>query len=186
MILLNLFWSFVQVGMFSVGGGYAAIPLIRAQVVTGQGWLTEEMFAHLVTIAEMTPGPIAINAATFVGMRLQGLPGAVVATLGSILPSCILVSMLAVLYRRYGNIPLLQRVLGSLRPGVVGLIASAAVGMVWQVAFAGQAPGWATLHGLGFGLFVGAFYLLRKRRWNPILVMALCGGINLLLGLVLD
>lgn len=182
-MMRRLFWSFVQVGLFSVGGGYAAIPLIRAQVVTGQGWLTEEMFAHLVTIAEMTPGPIAINAATFVGMRLCGPIGAIVATFGSILPSCILVSLLALLYRKYGTLPLLQRVLGSLRPAVVGLIASAAVGMVRQVAIGGQISA-GTLHWIGLGLFAGAFYLLRKRKWNPILVMGLCGGVNLLLGLV--
>ena len=178
MMLGKLFWSFAQVGLFSVGGGYAAIPLIQAQVVTEQGWLTAEEFVHLVTIAEMTPGPIAINAATFVGTRLMGPVGAVVATLGCILPSCILVSLLTVLYRRYGKLPLLQRVLESLRPAVVGLIASAAAGMLLQVVFAGET---ANLNWLGLGRFAGALYLLRRYKWNPILVMALCGGVNLLL-----
>ena len=93
MVYLMLFLSFLQVGMFSIGGGYAAIPLIQSQVVDVHGWLTMEEFMNLVTIAEMTPGPIAINSATFVGIRIAGLLGAVIATFGCILPSCILVSI---------------------------------------------------------------------------------------------
>lgn len=89
-------------------------------------------------------------------------------------------SLLAVLYRRYGKLPLLQSVLESLRPAVVGLIASAAVGMLLQVAFAGRFPA-IDPNWVGLGLFVGAFWLLRRHRWNPILVMVLCGGVNLLL-----
>ena len=101
MIYLQLFLSFLQVGLFSVGGGYAAIPLIQSQVVTTHSWLTTAEFIDLTTIAEMTPGPIAINAATFVGIRVAGLPGAIIATLGSITPALFLVSLLAKLYLRY-------------------------------------------------------------------------------------
>ena len=89
MILLELLLAFLQIGAFSVGGGYAAMPLIEAQTVTLHSWLTAVEFADLVTIAEMTPGPIALNAATFVGMRLAGVPGAIVATLGCVLPSAL-------------------------------------------------------------------------------------------------
>ena len=91
MTYLDLFWSFVQVGMFSIGGGYAAMPLIQSQVVAKHGWLTMGEFTDLITIAEMTPGPIAVNSATFVGIRIGGIPGAVVATAGCILPSLIIV-----------------------------------------------------------------------------------------------
>ena len=87
MIYLQLFFSFLKVGMFSVGGGYAAIPLIQSQAVEACGWLTMDEFTNLVTIAEMTPGPIAINAATFVGIRIAGIAGAAAATLGCIFPS---------------------------------------------------------------------------------------------------
>ena len=90
MIYLQLFLSFLQIGAFSFGGGYAAMPLIQEQVITLHNWLTFDTFANLVTIAEMTPGPIAVNSATFVGMKIAGIPGAVVATAGCILPSCIL------------------------------------------------------------------------------------------------
>ena len=101
MILLKLFLSFLQIGAFSFGGGYAAMPLIQAQVVIKYGWLTMEEFTNLITIAEMTPGPIAVNSATFVGTKIAGVPGALVATMGCILPSCIIVTLIASLYLKY-------------------------------------------------------------------------------------
>ena len=98
MIYLQLFLSFLQIGMFSFGGGYAAMPLIQGQVVTGHKWLTMAEFTDLITISQMTPGPIAVNSATFVGIKIAGVPGAFVATLGCILPSCIIVTLIAKLY----------------------------------------------------------------------------------------
>ena len=94
-ILLQLFLSFVQIGLFSIGGGYAAMPLIQSEVVANHAWLTMSEFTDLITIAEMTPGPITINSSTFVGIRTAGLPGAIIATAGCILPSCLIVLMLA-------------------------------------------------------------------------------------------
>lgn len=101
MTLLNLFLSFLQIGLFSVGGGYAAIPLIENQIVKTYGWLSMNEFTDLITIAEMTPGPVAINSATFVGLRVAGFGGAVLATFGCILPSMVLVSVMAKVYLRY-------------------------------------------------------------------------------------
>ena len=95
---LELFWSFFQIGLFSIGGGYASIPLIQNQVVDTHAWLTMQEFADIMTIAEMTPGPIAINAATFVGIQTGGLAGAITATFGCILPSCMIVTILAYVY----------------------------------------------------------------------------------------
>ena len=86
MIYIQLFLSFVQIGLFSVGGGYAAIPLIQSQVVETHGWLTMNEFTNLITIAEMTPGPIGVNSATFTGLQIAGIPGAIAATFGSIFP----------------------------------------------------------------------------------------------------
>ena len=94
MIYLQLFFAFMQIGAFSFGGGYAAMPLIESQVIDRYGWLTRADFADLVTIAEMTPGPIAINAATFVGNLTAGIPGALCATTGLILPPCIFATVL--------------------------------------------------------------------------------------------
>ena len=114
MIYLQLFLSFLQIGAFSFGGGYAAMPLIQNQVVQLHSWLSQSEFTDLITISQMTPGPIAINSATFVGTRIAGIPGALAATAGCVLPSCILVTLLAKIYLKYRNLSLLQGVLKSL------------------------------------------------------------------------
>ena len=185
MIYLQLFWSFLQIGLFSIGGGYAAIPLIQAQVVQNHAWLNMSEFTDLITIAEMTPGPIAVNSATFVGIRIAGIPGALIATFGCILPSLFIVSLLTFIYYRYKKLSVLQSVLASLRPAVVALIASAGISILLQVALGGQELTMANLNLIGLALFAAAFVLLRKFKWNPILVMCLCGAGNLLLGLLL-
>ena len=125
MIYLQLFLSFLQIGAFSFGGGYAAMPLIQNQVVQLHPWLSQSEFTDLITISQMTPGPIAINSATFVGTRIAGMPGALAATAGCVLPSCILVTLLAKIYLKYRNLSLLQGVLKSLRPAVIAMIAAA-------------------------------------------------------------
>ena len=182
MTLLKLFLSFLQIGLFSIGGGYAAMPLIQAQVVEAQGWLTMNEFIDLITIAEMTPGPIAVNSATFVGIRIAGLPGAAVATFGCILPSLFIVSLLSFLYTRYRKLSVLQSILACLRPAVVALIASAGLGILQKVVF-GEGPVTAeNVQVLGLGLFAVGFFVLRKFKWNPILVMTLCGAVGLLVG----
>ena len=101
---IELFFAFLKIGAFSFGGGYAAMPLIQAQVIDRYGWLSTKDFTDLVTISQMTPGPIAVNAASFVGNLVGGIPGAVFATLGVILPSCIFVTVLAYLYNKYRNV----------------------------------------------------------------------------------
>lgn len=183
MIYLKLFLSFLQIGIFSIGGGYAAIPLIQSQVVANHGWLTMSEFTDLVTIAEMTPGPIAINSATFVGIRIAGLPGSIIATFGCILPSLFIVSLLAFVYYRYKNLSLLQNVLASLRPAVVALIASAGLSILLQVAFSGSSVSGQQLNIFGLGLFAAAFLILRKFKINPILVMLSCGLCGLVFGI---
>ena len=182
MIYLELFLSFLQVGLFSVGGGYAAMPIIQSSVVEKYGWLTMSEFTDLITIAEMTPGPIAINSATFVGVRIAGVAGAVVATLGCILPSCVIVSLLALVYMKYRSVSVVQNVLGSLRPAVVALIASAGLTILINVVFASISV--SNIQWLGLILFAAAFFALRKFKLNPILVMVVCGAVSLAVGLV--
>lgn len=184
MIYIQLFVSFLQVGLFSVGGGYAAMPLIQNQVVELHPWLTLQEFTDLITIAEMTPGPIAVNSATFVGIRIAGIPGAVVATLGCITPSLILVSLLAFVYTRYRDLSLLQSVLACLRPVVVALILGAGLSILAMVLFNEAAPALDTVDWIGAGSFILAFVLLRRFKWNPILTMCLCGAAGLVLHLL--
>lgn len=181
-IYLDLFFSFLQIGAFSFGGGYAAMPLIQNQVVETHGWLSLAEFTDLVTISQMTPGPIAINAATFVGIRIAGVPGAIAATLGCIFPSCVIVLLIAWLYKRYRSLPLLQGILQGLRPAVVALIGAAGVSILVSACW----PQGISLVGTRWHMiviFALCFYLLQKKKWDPILVMVLAGGINLALGL---
>ena len=186
MIYLQLFWSFLQIGLFSFGGGCAAMPLIQGQVVTSHGWLTMSEFTDLITISQMTPGPIAVNSATFVGLKIAGIPGAVVATVGCILPSCIIVTILAKLYLRYRSMDMLQGVLHSLRPAVVAMIASAGV-QILITAFWGN--------GIEISLFgtkwimililAICILLLRSTKLNPIWVMVLAGVMKLAMSVLI-
>lgn len=185
MIYLQLFLSFLQVGLFSIGGGYAAMPLIQNQVVESHAWLTMSEFTDLITIAEMTPGPIAINSATFVGTRIAGLGGAIVATFGCILPSCFIVSLLAYIYYKYKGVSAMQSVLAGLRPAVVALIAAAGLSILKLVLFSGRNIGLQNVNWLGSCIFLAALFILRKWKPNPIFVIMFCGVAGLCLNLLL-
>ena len=183
MIYLELFWSFFQIGLFSIGGGYAAMPLIQNQVVDVHPWLTMTQFADIMTIAEMTPGPIAINTATFVGIQVAGIPGAILATVGCVLPSCVIVLLLAFLYYRFRGLSLVQGILSGLRPAVIAMIASAGISLIWM-AFFGQKhfPGtFDDLRWISVGIFGISLLILRKWKINPVYVMLGAGVVGVLL-----
>ena len=181
-MLLELFWSFFQIGAMSIGGGYAALPLIRAQVVELHGWLTMTEFTDLITIAEMTPGPIAINGATFVGTQVAGLTGAIIATLGCVLPSSAIVLTLAFLYNRFRRLTVIQGILAGLRPAVVALIASAGLSILMTALWGGTSPdSWLDIRVFPCLLFVGALAVLRRFKLSPIAVMLGCGALGVAL-----
>lgn len=177
MIYLQLFLSFLQIGLFSFGGGYASLPLIQEQVVTQHQWLTMSEFTDLITISQMTPGPIAVNSATFVGIKIAGIGGALCATAGCILPSCIIVALLAKLYFKYRNLTVMSDVLSALRPAVVAMIAAAGVSVLvsafWGERINIQATQWVLV-----AAFAVCFVLLRKTKLNPVWVMVIAGVIN--------
>ena len=190
MIYLQLFLSFLQIGAFSFGGGYAAMPLIQNQVVQLHPWLSQSEFTDLITISQMTPGPIAVNSATFVGTRIAGMPGALAATAGCVLPSCILVTLLAKIYLKYRNLSLLQGVLKSLRPAVIAMIAAAGVSILVN-AFWGETRASLTTTELlpnisiqAVGIFIGSLILLVRFKINPIHVMLLSGVAEVVLQLI--
>ncbi|MGI6038668.1 MAG: chromate transporter [Clostridiales bacterium] len=185
MILLKLFWSFFQIGLFSFGGGYAAMPFIQEQAVDINGWLTMGEFVDLVTISQMTPGPIAINAATFIGMKTSGVLGAIIATIGCVTPSCIIVLTLAYLYYKYRGLPAIQGVLKGLRPAVVSLIAFAGISIVQMALFGGKSESIFSIDISSFDvvsgvLFAAALVVMRRFKPNPIYVMAGAGFVGLL------
>lgn len=174
MIYLELFWSFLQIGLFSIGGGYAAMPLIQNQVVDLHPWLTMTQFADIMTIAEMTPGPIAINSATFVGIQIAGLPGAIVATVGCVFPSFVIVMSLAYIYYRFRGLNMVQGILAGLRPAVIAMIASAGISLLILAVYGQRVlpEDWMSFDGNAIIIFVIGFLVLRKRKPNPLLVMA--------------
>lgn len=190
MIYIDLFWSFFQIGAFSFGGGMAAMPLIQAQVVEKHGWLTLTEFTDLITIAEMTPGPIAINSATFVGMHVPGggILAAIAATFGCVLPSCLIVLTLAWLYSKYSEMFVLQGALSGLRPAVVSLIASAGVTILLLALFGeeGIHAGVENFNFVSLGLFAAGLFILRKwKSTNPIKVMVGSGIVGGVIYLIL-
>lgn len=178
-MIFRLFFSFFQIGLLSFGGGYAAMPMIQHQVVELNHWLSMAEFTDLVTISQMTPGPIAINAATFVGIKIAGPFGAAAATAGCVLPSCIIVTVIAWFYLRYRQMEGLQIVLNTLRPAVIALIAVSAVTILAQSLFGGASMSWENFH-IGQALiFLICLYLLIKKQKNPIFVMVLAGVLNM-------
>lgn len=184
MIYWELLWSFIQIGLFSVGGGYASMPLIQAQVVDKYHWLTLTEFADIITISQMTPGPVAINSATFVGMRIGGIGGALVATLGCILPSCAIVLTLSWIYFKYRSVSVVQGVLAGLRPTIVALIASAGVTILLMSFFDGATESlfhlpFSQLDWVAIVLFALCLILLRKTKISPLLIMAGAGVVGM-------
>lgn len=121
-ILLALYWSFLKVGLFTIGGGYAMIPLMEAEVIAVHGWLSAAEFLDIIAVAEMTPGPISINAATFIGYIMGGYAGALIATLGVITPSLVLLTLLSRVLITIIQNPGAQNFINGLRSALVALI----------------------------------------------------------------
>ena len=188
MIYLQLFFVYLQIGAFAFGGGYAAMPLIQSLVVEGKGWLSMAEFADLTTIAEMTPGPIAVNSATFVGQKMAGLPGAVICTLGCILPSLIIVLILAYLYTKFSNLDIVKKVLGQMRPAVVAMIASAGMGILLMGLFGTSVFAkiqFSSLRLIELCVFIVCFILLQCKKAGPIQIIFLSAVVGTILYCVL-
>ena len=172
MILLLLFWTFFKIGLFTFGGGYAMLPLIR-QEVTAFGWIAEKRLPDLIALGESTPGPIAINLATYIGAEQAGVAGAVCATLGVVLPSFLVILLVAKFYLKFRKSRAVEGLLCGLRPAVVGLIGSAAVSMTQTVLFpSGISAGTFTGGTFWFSLAVFAVTLIAAfRRIHPVLLL---------------
>lgn len=174
--LWQLFSVFLQIGAFSIGGGYAVIPMIRDQVVIHQGWITQKVFTDIITISQMTPGPLAINTSTFVGLQIAGIPGAVAATLGCIIPGVAAALLLHLFFQRHKKSAYVSGVLEGLKAASVGLIMSAG-GTILLMTFCGTFD-WHAIAEVDLPsilLFGAALFVLRKWKMNPILLMTLTG-----------
>ena len=183
MIYLELLWSFFQIGLFSIGGGYAAMPLIQNQVVDIHPWLTMTQFADIMTIAEMTPGPIAINSATFVGIQVAGLPGAIVATAGCVFPSCVIVMSLAYIYYRFRGLNMVKGILAGLRPAVIAMIASAGISLLIMAVYGQRVlpEDLMSFDAIAVMIFLIGIIALRVWKPNPLWIMAGSGVLGVIL-----
>lgn len=183
MIYIKLFWSFFQIGLFSIGGGYAAMPLIQEQAIEKHHWLTNAQFTDIITIAEMTPGPISINCATFVGTLTAGIPGAIIATIGCICPSVCIVTVLAYIYYQFRNLNIVQNILSMLRPAVIAMIACAGINILCTAI--GITQDMQVYHICSISIpsciiFIGALFLLLKYSIDPIKIMIGTGMVGLM------
>ena len=172
-VLFELYISFFQVGLFSLGGGLAALPLIEEQIITNRAWLTQVEFNDILAISQMTPGPIAIKASIFVGLRMAGMPGAIVATLGCITAPVSLSLVMIKLYTKYKSLAVMQAILSCLKPAVAALIAFAGINIFMTAMWPeiGIVRNIETIDYIALFLFVSAFAALRKFKLNPVIIM---------------
>ena len=169
MIYYQLFKIFFLLGLFSFGGGYASMELIRSRVVAEQHWLTDWEYTDIISIAEMTPGPLGINIASFVGTRTAGVPGTVTATFSYILPAMVIVLILSWFYERYSSLEGVQGVLQGLRPAVVAMIIAAAVRLVGTAWWEGlENAALENTNWVAVILSLILFFLLQKKKLGPI------------------
>lgn len=180
-MILELFFTFLKIGLFSIGGGYAVMPLIQEQVVEEAGWITEKMFTDIITISQMTPGPIAVNTSTFVGLQIAGIGGAVAATFGCVLCGITISLMLHCFFQRHKKSPYVFEVLSGLKSASLGLIISAAVTIVLLALFGTSTINWETFDWGAVAIFSSMLLVMRKWKINPIWLMIISGGIGAVL-----
>ena len=181
MVYLNLLWAYLKIGLFGFGGGYAMLSMIQGEVVTRYGWLTSQEFTDIVAISQMTPGPIGINSATYVGFTATGsVWGSIIATLAVVLPSFILMLAISKFFLKYQKHPVVEAVFSGLRPAVVGLLASAALVLMNAENFSSPKEDMYSFI-ISCLIFLIAFIGTRKYKINPILMIVVCGIAGLIL-----
>nr|WP_278580134.1 chromate transporter [Bacteroides intestinalis] len=181
MLYLQLFYTFFKIGLFGFGGGYAMLSMIQGEVVTRYGWLTSQEFTDIVAISQMTPGPIGINSATYVGFTATGsVWGSIIATLAVVLPSFILMLAISKFFLKYQKHPVVEAVFNGLRPAVVGLLASAALVLMNAENFSSPKEDMYSFI-ISCLIFLIAFIGTRKYKINPILMIVVCGIAGLIL-----
>lgn len=183
MIFLQLFYTFFKIGLFGFGGGYAMISMIQGEVVTRHEWLSSNEFTDIIAISQMTPGPIGINSATYVGYsavvnagysHAVSILGSTIATVSVVLPSFILMVLISKFFLKYQKHPIIASVFEGLRPGVVGLLAAAALVLMNRENFGTY--NWQILTSII--LFAGTFIASYRYKVNPILLIVICGIIG--------
>ena len=156
MIYLQLIFEFFKTGLFAVGGGLATLPFL-AEMQETYGWFTKEELGNMIAISESTPGPIGINMSTYVGFNAAGIPGALTATLSLVLPSLIVICLIAGILDKFQKNKMVQDTFAAIRPAVTGLIAAAGMAVVEIALFHGGVISFATINWIAVVLFAGIF-----------------------------
>ena len=185
MIYLQLFWEFLKIGLFAVGGGMATLPFLQDLAVK-TGWYSQALITDMIAISESTPGPIGINMATYVGCNVAGFPGGIIATMGEVIPSVIIVVLISKSLARFRSSKIVDDMFYGLRPAVTGLIAAAGLGIVQvtMVHFDLFRASGALADLLDFkkiALFIAAFIGVKKLKWHPVAFIAISAVIGVLL-----
>lgn len=183
-LLVQLFFDFFKIGLFSIGGGYAIIPAIKDQVVILRNWISLQEFTDIITISQMTPGPLAVNTSTFVGMRVAGVTGALLATIGCIFMGVVITVSLYKLFSKYSYSEYFKEMLKGLKSASLGLIASAAAIILALAFFGSETIVLSAINMSSVVLCILALILVRKTKLNPIVIMILCGFLNCITHLV--
>jgi len=179
MILLNLFFTFFKIGLFTFGGGYAMLPLIQEEVLN-KNWATNEELINFVAVSESTPGPFAINMATYVGNTTGGFLGAFFATLGVVLPSFIIIILVAKFFEKFKDNKTVKACMTGLKSAVVGLIGAALLSMAITVFIPEEAEKISIYYLLGsFGIYALTTFLSFKKKLHPILIIAISAAIGM-------
>lgn len=176
MTLLQLFLSYLKIGFFGFGGGYAMLSLIHSEVVVSHQWLTNSEFSDIVAISQMTPGPIAINSATYIGYEVAGFWGSVVATIAVSLPALSIMLLLTIFFLRLRDNRYVKGVVAGMRPVVIGMIASAALLLIFPTSSEGA----SFIDGWSWVIFV-ATLVASARKVNPILLIVISGLVGIIL-----
>lgn len=186
MIYLRLFWTFFKIGLFTIGGGYAMLPLIQSETLA-HGWLTQEQIVNFIAVSESTPGPFAVNIATFIGMETGGVPGAVCATTGVVLPSFIIILIVAKCFDKYRNSRVVGGCMSGMKPAVVGLIAAAVISVGGTVFFpAGiSASVFASPAFIVSALIFAAALIMAFRKTHPIVIICISAVVGIAAGYAL-
>lgn len=184
-MVVSLLVVFLQVGFLSIGGGYATIPMIQEKVVLCHQWLTMKEFTDMITISQMTPGPLAVNTSTFVGLRIAGPLGAVAATFGCIISGFTISLLLYYFLQKHRQSPWINQGLCGLKAASVGLIASSAMtilgiaffgGMVVEAGWLGMSwEQWSSFNITACLFFFVTLVLLRRFHWHPLMIMIASG-----------
>ena len=183
MIYLHLFLTFLKIGAFTFGGGYAMLPLIRAEVLA-HGWLDEKMLVDFIAVSESTPGPLAVNMATFVGTTTGGIPGALYATLGIVLPSFVIILLVAKFFTRFKENTVVKSCLYGLKAAVIGLLAAAVLSVGRTVFFADQTITIGAEFTVSLVIFAIAAFMLYKKL-HPIAVICICACLGVAAGFLM-